>query len=437
MRRSSETLSSKLFHPRKAKQCGSMSSVFTLIPSISKQIDSLLSNEDVADLERALRPYLEGTDLRNIPTEQEFYAMAMKLSQLIHPLQFARVNEARANSIICFVINGIAKECKWPSANVVFQRPCYKMCMCSAYSFYCALLRAGVMDGTIPSKPIEGITRAQPSRGVAVEARGAMASSQRHIATSAKGDVSSVQSQINKLFGDATPTYYPSKPRGSAQGRGQARAPTAQAARQRGVPVAAGMPSTSSASAQAPQNGRGIGAMQPRHAVIRQIPMVSDPNAASTSSQFESISPSGASMYPNITMASMRDSPEARLQMRDSPDMQSFAQTSTQTSASQPSAAPSNASRFESSASSSADPLGKAEAAMQSAARGALDDEIQLGSASGAASIVPLSMNVPPSALDEMFDGSWQGGQAAAPPQITEKSSKHKSKSKTKEHLGE
>jgi hypothetical protein len=130
-----------------------MTAVFTLLPSVSKQIDSLMPNADVADLERALTPYVKGTNLTTAPNEYEFYAMAMKIAQLVSKMSWVVANPQRADALIYHIITGIAKQSGWPSSAVMFQKPSYKPCYSSAFHFYTALNNCGVLNDSLPINP--------------------------------------------------------------------------------------------------------------------------------------------------------------------------------------------------------------------------------------------------------------------------------------------
>jgi hypothetical protein len=130
-----------------------MTAVFTLLPSVSKQIDSLMPNADVADLERALTPYVKGTNLSTAPNEYEFFAMAMKIAQLVSKMSWVVANPQRTDTMICHIITGIAKKFSWPSPNVMFQKPSYKPCYSSAFHYYTALSNGGVLNDSLPINP--------------------------------------------------------------------------------------------------------------------------------------------------------------------------------------------------------------------------------------------------------------------------------------------
>lgn len=142
-----------------------MTTTFTLLPAVSKQVDSILPNSDVADLERALRPYIDGTNFHRVPTEHEFLAMAIRISQIISSMSWTRANPQNANSLVSFLISGIAATSGWPSYQVMLQKPGYKTAYSSGFTYFLALWSSGAFDGSIPQEPFGGAP-ASIGRGV-------------------------------------------------------------------------------------------------------------------------------------------------------------------------------------------------------------------------------------------------------------------------------
>ena len=133
-----------------------MSSIFSLLPSISKQIDALLATQDIAELERVLAPFIKGTNLGIFPNEYEFFGMAMKIAQIVSQISWISANQQKANSLIGFIITGISRDFGWASAPRILQKPEYKYVYTSAYSLYTAIATCGVLDASIPASPFVG-----------------------------------------------------------------------------------------------------------------------------------------------------------------------------------------------------------------------------------------------------------------------------------------
>jgi len=145
-----EEMTTRLFASAKAK---SMTAVFTLIPPISKQVDGMLPNADVSDLERCLAQYINGTNFRSVPTEHEFLALSLRIAQLISPMSWTKANPKTANTLVSFILSGIAITAGWPAYQIMFQKAGYKPSFTMGYAYYQAVERIGLLDGSIPHDP--------------------------------------------------------------------------------------------------------------------------------------------------------------------------------------------------------------------------------------------------------------------------------------------
>ena len=150
-----------------------MASVFTLLPSISNQIDALLPNRDVADLENALRSYIKSTDLSIVPNETDFYGMAIKISQLIATISWTKAHPEKADSLVSFILTGISKDFSWPYPHVTLAKPSYKFCIGNSFKIYLSLCKAGVLtcpfDISFLSAPVSESIEAAASYAAKVE----------------------------------------------------------------------------------------------------------------------------------------------------------------------------------------------------------------------------------------------------------------------------
>jgi len=121
-----------------------MASVFTALPEISKQVDALMGTpEDVKELESVLFPFLKVRDLRQMPSEEELCALAVLLASALSNLSWLRRNNNRGNYLVSLIINGIAKNNRWPRMETLTQQP-FKFAASKGFTLYQAIAAGGL-----------------------------------------------------------------------------------------------------------------------------------------------------------------------------------------------------------------------------------------------------------------------------------------------------
>lgn len=125
-----------------------MALVFTLLPSVAKQIDTLLkTKEDVLEIENAIKPAVLSIKTSKDPSPDDVFYVGHLLARSISSTSWVKRNAASANQLIRYLTHGIGVRDAWRRAAVnggCLNTEPFAYISQHAYSFYQKVVEAGV-----------------------------------------------------------------------------------------------------------------------------------------------------------------------------------------------------------------------------------------------------------------------------------------------------